>query len=146
MDKEKSSIHSVQGKRKGILLCLLLLQRKWAKVSQTEWKRQGYTEVPSENVHSDTILKAPPVTNPWNKQDLDSLNCVFVCVCASWTWPWSGRKRVGQTFTHSTHLLDVLQTEVAPTNKWICVLLILLFPLSDEDKKGSTIFHNFLTT
>lgn len=37
------------------------------------WKWQGYIEVPSENVHSDTILKAPPVTNPLNRQDPDNI-------------------------------------------------------------------------
>ena len=86
--KKKPSFQNEQGRRKDILLCLPLLRRTWALVSQTVWKRQGYRKVPSQNVHSDTILKAPPVTNPWNRQDPDHLLSeshgrvwVALCVC-----------------------------------------------------------------
>lgn len=61
------------------------------------------------------------------------LVCVCECVTVNTTLWW--KKESGQIFTHSTHLLDVLQAEVALANKWICVLLIPLFPLTDNTRR-----------
>ncbi len=59
---------------------------------------------------------------------MESFVCAwFVCVCVCEreretvnTTLWF-LKESRKIFTHSTHLLDVLQAEVAPANKWICV-------------------------
>lgn len=68
--------------------------------------------------------------------------CVCECVTVNTTLWWMKESR--QIFTHSTHLLDVLQAEVAPANKWICVSLIPLFS-SHTQYEAALQSHNYMT-
>lgn len=73
------------------------------------------------------------------------LCCVCVCGCVTVNTTLWWKKESGQILTHSTHLLDVLQAEVAPANKWIFPVTDTIVFLLQTIRGGFTIFHNYMT-